>query len=107
MIQINKQLERPDNGTVPSGSIIDYKVIRNDVDKTLRYNLTHWLSEEAKQLAGCMPIARVTNFTYIMVKECTTEEYDQLNQAGSFELEEEWLKEMIDAKIGVGNTKTI
>ena len=44
MIQINKALERPDKGTVPSGSIIDYKVIRNDESKQLRYNLTHWLS---------------------------------------------------------------
>ena len=107
MIKINKALERPDKGTVPSGSIIDYKVIRNDESKQLRYNLTHWLSEEAKEEEKWMPIAKVNNFAYIMVKECTDEEYAQLNEAGSFELEKEWLTEMIDSKLGAGKTEKI
>ena len=73
----------------------------------MRYNLTHWLSEEAKEEEKWMPIAKVNNFAYIMVKECTDEEYAQLNEAGSFELEKEWLTEMIDSKLGAGKTEKI
>jgi hypothetical protein len=98
MITINKTLERPDKGTVPSGSVIDYKVIRNDENKTLRYNITHWLSEEAKG-EGWKPIASVKDFPYKLIKECTEDEYLKLNEAGSFELEKQWLEDIINSII--------
>ncbi len=110
MIEITKKLQRTDKGTVSAGSIIDYKVIRYNDSLKVRYNLTHWFNvlakEEAKEKEW-LPIQKITNFDYILIKECTKEEYSKLNKAGSFELEEQWLKELIDAKIGAGFTKTI
>lgn len=107
MIEITKKLQRPDKGTVSAGSIIDCKAIRYPEKLKVRYNLTHWFNKLAKEEEGWLPIQKITNFDYILIKECTEEEYAKLNDAGSFELEEQWLKELIDAKIGAGFTNTI
>jgi hypothetical protein len=104
MIQINKQLQRPDKGTLASGSIIDFTTIFPTGTLSVRYNLIHWFNQLAKDEDGWLPVAGVTNFSYIMIKECTEEEYAQLNEAGSADLVQLWLKELIDAKIGAGNT---
>ena len=107
MIQINKQLQRPDKGTLSSGSIIDFTTIFPTGTLAVRYNLTHWFSELAKSEVTWLPVAGITNFSYVLIKECTEEEYAELNNAGSADLVEQWLKELIDAKIGDGYTEII
>ena len=107
MIKIDKQLQRPDKGTLSAGSIIDFTTIFPTGTLKVRYNLKHWFSEAAKEEGTWLPVAGVTNFSYIMVKDCTREEYDQLNNAGSADLVEGWLKELIDAEIGIGYTTII
>jgi hypothetical protein len=107
MIKIDKQLQRPDKGTLSAGSIINFTTIFPTGTLKVRYNLTHWFSEAAKSEEGWLPVAGITNFSYIMIKECTEEEYAQLNDAGSTVLVEVWLQELIDAKIGDGYTQII
>tara|TARA_R110000744_G_scaffold148351_1_gene261377 strand:- start:6599 stop:6922 length:324 start_codon:yes stop_codon:yes gene_type:complete len=107
MIQIDKELTRPDKGTVAAGSLINFTTIFPTGTMNVRYNLIHWVNEEAKDSEEWLPILGVINFSYIQIKECTPEEYAKLNDSGSAELVESWLKELIDAKIGAGNTKII
>jgi len=107
MIKIEKQLQRPDKGTLESGSIIDFTTIFPTGTLAVRYNLTHWFSELAKIEGTWLPVAGVTNFPYVLIKECNEEEYAQLNDAGSADLVEVWLQELIDAKIGAGYTTII
>jgi hypothetical protein len=107
MIKIDKQLQRPDKGTLASGSIIDFTTIFPTGTLKVRYNLTHWFSEAAKSEGTWLPVAGVTNFPYVLIKECTEEEYAQLNDAGSADLVEVWLQELIDEKIGAGYTEII
>ncbi len=110
MIQINKQLQRPDKGMVSSGSIIYYTAQFIEEKKTVRFNLTHWFSLTARETAdtdGWLPIPKVKDFSYIQLKECTDEEWDALDDAGSAALVKSWLKEIIESKIGVGNTEII
>jgi len=108
MIKINKQLQRPDKGMVSSGSIIYYTAQFIEEKKTIRFNLTHWFSLSAKETAeadGWLPIPKVKDFSYIQLKECTDEEWESLDDAGSAVLVKDWLKEIIESKIGIGNTK--
>ena len=107
MIKINKELQRPDKGTVSSGSIIDFTTIFPTGTLKVRYNLTHWFSELAKDEDEWLPVAGITNFSYVLIKECTEEEYSELNNAGSADLVEQWLKELIDAEIGANYTEII
>jgi hypothetical protein len=110
MIKINKQLQRPDKGTLSAGSIIDYTTNFNGDKKIVRFNLTHWFNELAKEKAkedGWLPVQAITNFIYIQLKECTDEEWASLNDAGSAEMVELWLKDIIDAEIGNGSTEII
>jgi len=107
MIQINKQLQRPDKGTLSAGSIIDFTTIFPTGTLSVRYNLTHWFNQLAKDEDGWLPVAEITNFSYILIKECTIAEYDKLNDAGSADLVQLWLKELIDSKIGAGNTEIV
>jgi len=110
MIQINKQLQRPDKGTLSSGSIIDYTAQFIGAKKVIRFNLTHWFNLAAKDAPkedGWMPVAGITNFKYVQLRECTDEEWLSLDDAGSAVMVEGWLKEIIDSKIGVGNTVII
>jgi hypothetical protein len=110
MIQINKQLQRPDKGTLSSGSIIDYTAQFIGSKKTIRFNLTHWFNLIAKDTAaedGWLPVAGITNFKYIQLRECTDAEWDSLDDAGSAVMVQDWLKEIIDSKIGAGNTEII
>jgi hypothetical protein len=107
MIKINKQLQRPDKGTLSSGSIIDFTTIFPTGTLLVRYNLTHWFNEESKEEDGWLPVAGVKEFSYKIVKEYTPEDYAKLNEAGSADLVEQWLKELIDATIGEGYTEII
>ena len=52
-------------------------------------------------------IPAVTEFDYKIVKECTDKEWSKLNDAGSNDLVQLWLKEMLDLKLGQGNTKIV
>jgi len=107
MIKIDKQLQRPDKGTLSSGSIIDFTTIFPTGILSVRYNLTHWFNELAKSEGNWLPVQGVTNFKYVLIKECTEEEYAKLNETGSADLVEEWLKELIDTSIGEGYTEII
>ena len=102
MIQINKQLERPDGGVVPSGSLLNYST-KFGQDLTANFYLTHWLDQDSKD-AGKLPIASILDFKYALSKQCTAEEWVLLNEAGSALLVENWLKSLIDSEIGAGYT---
>ena len=109
-IQINKQLNRPDKGVLAAGSIITYTSKENDDAKIVRYKLTHWYDQSAKDAPkedGWLPVAEITNFSYDIIKECTDEEYAQLDAAGSKQLKCDWLQEIIDSKIGANYTEII
>jgi len=110
MIKINKQLQRPDKGTLSAGSIIDYNARFIGETMQVVYDLTHWFNELAKDTAkedGWLPVAGITNFSYKLVKDCTPEEWAKLNDVGSAQLVQEWLQELIDSKIGEGYTELI
>lgn len=107
MIQINKQLQRPDKGTLSSGSIIDYTTQFLGENKIVRFNLIHWFNELARTEEGWLPVAKITNFDYTLFKNCTDAEWDSLNDAGSAVMVQEWLQELIDEKIGVGSTEIV
>ena len=61
----------------------------------------------AKDEEGWTSVPGVIAFKYKLNKECTDDEWLSLNDAGSVELVEVWLQEIIDSKIGVGNTVII
>lgn len=107
MIKINKQLQRPDKGTLSSGSIIDYNTKFIGESMTVIYMLTHWFNELARTEEGWLPVAGITNFSYRQTKVCTPEEWALLDDAGATALVQDWLKEIIDSKIGVGNTEIV
>ena len=110
MIKINKQLQRPDKGTLSSGSIIDYTAQFIGSKKVIRFNLTHWFNLAAKDAPkedGWLPVAGITEFKYTQLRECTDAEWDSLDNAGSAVMVQDWLKDIIDAKIGAGNTELI
>ena len=104
MIQINKQLIRLDKGTLSAGSLIDFKPAFLAEKKIVLYTLRHWFNQLAKDEEGWTPVPGVIAFEYKLNKECTEEEWLSLNDAGSAELVEVWLQEIIDSKIGAGNT---
>lgn len=111
MIQINKQLQRPDKGTLSSGSIIDYatQFIGGD-DNVIRFNLRHWFNQLAKDThkeEGWRPVKKVNNFAYVQIKRCTDAEWESLNNEGSAVMVQEWLKELIDVELGDGFTEII
>ena len=107
MIKINKQLQRPDKGTLSSGSIIDYNARFIGETMQVVYDLTHWFNELARTEEEWKPVASITNFKYKQVKQCSEAEWNELNNAGSPTLVQDWLKEIIDSKIGEGYTEII
>jgi hypothetical protein len=109
-IKINKQLQRPDKGTLSAGSIIDNTTRFIPESKTIIYYLTHWFNELAKETAkedGWLPVANVKNFPYKIIKNCTIEEWSKIEEASASTIVENWLKELIDSKIGIGFTEII
>lgn len=111
MIQIDKQLIRLDKGPLKAGSLIEFKPTFIADKKIIRYNLTHWVNELARKTAKedkWFPVMGVKNFDYILIKECTDEEWSDYNtKPDSGALVEGWLKQIIDSKIGDGNTVII
>ena len=111
MIKINKQLQRPDKGTLSAGSIIDFSPQLIGGEKNIvRFNLTHWFNQLAKETwkeEGWKPVAGIKNFKYTLLKECTSEEWESLNDEGSTLMIEGWLKELIDSELGDGYTEII
>ena len=106
MIQINKQLNRPDGGVVAPGSLIKFEPKFNKDALTVTYFLTHYVSQTAID-EGKKPIPGVEDFKYQIQKQCDVDEYLKLNDAGAADLVEEWLKEIIDGLIGAGNTEIV
>jgi len=107
MIKINKQLQRPDKGTLSAGSIIDYNAKFIGETKTVAYFLTHWFNELARTEEGWKPIAGIINFKYIQSKQCTDEEWALLDESGAAVLVQDWLVAIIDAEIGNGYTEIV
>jgi len=110
MLKINSSLRRLDKGTVPKGSLIDYRRVPLDDKKIMRFNLTHWINQLAKdgnKKDGWMPISGVKNFKYTLFKKCTEEEWDSLNGAGSNEIVEGWLKDILNTALGGDLTETV
>lgn len=107
MIKINKQLQRPDGGTVSSGSIIDYNSRFIGKGMIISFDLMHHFSKVALE-ADKPLIPSITNFPYKLNKECTIEEWSDIftkPDAGIYV--ETLLKDLIDEKIGEGNTEII
>lgn len=107
MIQINKQLQRPDKGTLASGSLINYTAKFLQDDLTIVYDLTHWFNQAAKDDPQWLPVAKITNFEYRLSRVCTAEEWALLDDSGAPLQVEEWLEEIIDGKIGDGFTEIV
>jgi len=106
MIKITKQLQRPDGGTVASGSLIKFNPLFNKDSLSVRYNMTHYFSQSALD-SKKKPVPGVTNFPYVLIKMCTPDEYLKLELADAPTLVEQWLADEIGGKIGVGNTVII
>lgn len=100
-IKINKQLNRPDGSKVSSGSIIKYDTRLNGKSLIVWFFLNHYISTAAFE-AEKQPINSINEFKYTLYRECTPEEWAELNKAGSAELVEGWLKEVLDSEMGEG-----
>jgi len=110
-IKINKQLNRPDGGEIAAGSIVDFNQKTNATEEDtgiVFFLIKHYISQAAIA-DGKETIPVITEFKYTLSKVCTTEEWSQLlmgeNQTSV--LLHDWLKEIIDSKIGLGNTEII
>ena len=107
MIKINKQLQRPDGGTVSAGSIIDYNSKFIGKGMIISFQLMHHFSESA--IEGGKPlIPSITNFKYRLNKECTAEQWSEIfTQPDAGIYVETILKDLIDEKIGAGFTEIV
>ncbi len=109
-IKINKQLTRPDKGTLSAGSIIDFQTRFVTTELTVVFTLTHWFNQLAKDEAkteGWKPVQGVNNFKYKIARVCSMEEWVKLDEAGAVELVESWLKSILDGELGDGYTEII
>jgi hypothetical protein len=106
MIKINKQLKRPDGGTVSSGSILNYNTRFIGNGMIISYDLTLYFSQSALD-NGMKKVPSVLDFKYRLNKECTIEEWAKLNDSGSADLVQNWLKDLIDTEIGTGFTELV
>jgi hypothetical protein len=103
---INKQLTRLDKGTLSTGSIIDFDTFFIPNKMIVKYILTHWFSQAAKdapESEGWKPVSGVKDFEYKITRNCTAEEWALLNDAGAADLTEQWLKEILNEKLGGGS----
>ena len=107
MIKINKQLQRPDGGTVSAGSIVDYNSKFIGKGMIISFQLMHYFSESAIE-SGKTLIPAITNFKYRLNKECTAEQWVEIfTQANAGIYVETLLKDLIDEKIGEGFTEIV
>ena len=106
MIRITKELNRPDGGNVTPNSIIEYSTTFPKAAKSVFYRISLYFNQLALD-ENKQPVPAITEFGYRMVKECSNEEWARLNEAGSNDLVELWLKEMLDVELGAGNTEII
>jgi len=107
MIKINKQLQRPDGENVSAGSIVDYTTRMVGESMTVIYFIKLYFSQSAME-NGKLTVPAVDNFGYKIVKNCTEQEWLDMNtlpNAGL--LVQDWLQDIIDELIGVGNTEII
>jgi len=108
MIQINKELNRPDGGTVAAGSLLDYQTRMIGEKKQVVFYLSLFVSQAAKD-EGKDTIPAVNEFKYVQSKDCTEQEWTDLTEGSgsSGALVQDWLKEIIDELIGAGNTQLV
>lgn len=106
MIKITKQLTRPDGGNVSANSILDYNAKFVGNKKAVIFKLSLYFSQAALD-SGKPPVRAVTNFFMKETKICTEAEWAKLNEAGSHDLVQVWLKDLIDLKIGLGFTEIV
>lgn len=110
-IKINKQLNRPDGGVVDAGSIVDFNQSTHsngDDTGTVFFAVSLYISEEAIE-EGKKAVPSIVEFGWQLPKECDVAEWSELlmgeNQTAI--LMHDWLKEIIDSKIGEGFTEII
>ena len=102
MLQINKQLTRPDGTTVDSGSVINPQPQADHITKVIRYNMAHHVNQAAIDDGLEAIRGGVLEFEYSQPRECTQAEWDSLDGPGYYLLIDTWLKVILEAKIGVG-----
>lgn len=105
-IKINKQLNRPDGGKVSSGSIVKYDTRLNGKTMIVWFFLNHYISQTSID-SEKETIPKIEQFNYKIFKDCTPEQWAKLNDAGSAELVESWLKEELEKQIGIGYIEII
>ena len=73
------------------------------------WNLLYGLTKEINMLEFSLQFTfgEGSYIDFRLPLECTEEEYAELNNAGSADLVEQWLQELIDAKIGDNYTEII
>ncbi len=107
MIKINKELQRPDGGNVAAGSILDYNTKFIGKGKMTMFTVFLYYSREALD-DGKVTVPSITDFKFRLTKKCSDQEWiDVMTKANAGELTQGWLKDLVDAKIGLGNTEII
>lgn len=105
-IKVNKRLNRPDGGIVASGSIVKYDTRLNSKSLVVWFFLNHYITQTALD-NGKRPIQAIKEFEYKIFKECTPEDWAKLNDSGSAQLVEGWLKSELETRLGEGLVEII
>lgn len=114
-IKINKQLNRPDGGVVPSGSIatsnpkmVSAKVPTANDAGTVLFPIV-LAFDQASLDADKVGVPAITEFSYRGInKTCTQAEWDAMNDnADAGALVNGWMQTAIEQIIGVGNTEIL
>lgn len=105
MIEITKQLMRPDGGKIAANSILIVSHLLNP-DKTINYRLRHYISQSAID-QGKKPIPEASNLSYKQKKVCTNQEWEDLNSGNSQEKVLLMLKPILESEVGKGNVKIL
>lgn len=106
MIKITKTLNRADGGNVTANSILDFSTRKLESERIMIYDLKLFFNQICKN-ENKPQIEGITDFANRIIKECTVEEWAKLNDAGSVDLVQVWLKQLIDIEIGLGFTEII
>lgn len=108
-VKINKQLTRPDGGTVSSGSI----AVCNNPQQLVNYQQvvfkTQFYITETALEKGKQPVPKLDKFpTMKLIKTCSNDEWTALNDdAGAGALVGTFMQECIDSILGDGFTELI
>lgn len=108
-VKINKALNRPDGGSVSSGSLAVCNNPQQLVNSMQVVFLTNFFITETAYQNGKTPIPQLDKFPSMkLIKQCSEEEWADLNDsAGAGALVGLFMQECIDAIIGGGSTEII